>query len=235
MKKITSLLAAMLFVSVLISQTTYWTAYNMEVNPGQEQNVVNAIDNFMASDVGKTMPSMFLRASLFSNSETSFTHQVVFLTEDISVIGKMYSGILQQTKDFQLMGSVLGASTKDQGSYLGKSLFRIGSITGNFTTIIAMNVDDPVTYFSAFKKMAEGVNAQWGDEIGASLHQVLSGNEEDVTHLAVVSAPDFEKLLSFWDKFYTTSYFKEFNSVVKDIREVISNQTVVTMNRYNMP
>lgn len=225
----------MLYVCLLFSQTTYWTAYNMKVESGQEEKLVNALDRFMASDVGKTLPTAYLRGRMFSNSETDFTHQIVFLTQDISVMGKMYSGLLQQDKDFQLMGSVMSSITENAGSYLGKSLFSIGSTTGNFSTIISLDVDDPAAYLPAFKKMSEGVNSEWGDEISASLHQVLSGNEEDVSHIAVVSAPNFEKLLSFWDKFYATPYFKEFNSVAKDIREVVSNLTLVTMKRYNMP
>jgi hypothetical protein len=235
MKRTITFLFLFLFAISTYSQTTYWTAYNVEVAPGAEANVANAIDKYMNSEVGKTMPAMYFRASIFANSETKYTHQFVFLTQDKSVLGKMYSGILQQTNEFQLLGSVMGPNTSHAGSYLGKSLYSIGNVGGRYTTIVSMGVSDPGTYLAAFKKMTVAINAQFGDDISASLHQVLSGNEEGVSHLAVVSAPSFDMLLDFWDKFYATNAFMEFNKVATNVRKVVANTSVITLKEYNMP
>ena len=235
MKKFVTLLLALCLASAGFAQTVYWSVYNLKVKNGHEAHVVNAIDKFMNSEAGKSMPTMVLTSKLFSSSEQDFTHQVIFSSPDKAVFGKMYSGILQQTADFQLLSASLDPSSKNVGSYLGKSLDVTNAGNGNYRTVVSLSVSDPATYLAEYKKFAAAIKAHWAGKVGIALHQVLSGNERDVTHVAVVDAPDFETLLDFSDQVYDSSFFRDFNRKVKDIRSTVSNSSTLILNSYNLP
>ncbi len=235
MKRLVFTLLALCIAFAGFAQTMYWTAYNMKVKNGDDAKVLSAIDNFMNSETGKTMPPAALTSKLFSNSEQDFTHQVIFISPDKTSFGKMYSGTLQQSADFQLLGATLDHSTSNVGSYLGKSVDMSAASNGNYNTVVSLSVTDPATYISEFKKFAAAIKAQWGGKVGIALHRVLSGNEEGVTHIAVIDAPDFETLLDFSDQVYSSSFFASFNMKVKDIRSPVSNFSTVTLKRYNAP
>jgi hypothetical protein len=213
----------------------YWTAYNLKVNGGDQAQVVAAIDKFMASETGKAMPTASLVSKLFSSSEQEYTHQIVFGTTDKAAFGKMYSGILNQSTDFQLLGAALSNTSHNVGSYLGKSLDASAGSNGNYTTYVSLGVSDPATYLAEFKKLAAAVKSNWGGKVGMALHQFLSGNEAGVSHIVVVDAPDFETLLDFSDKIYSSAYFNDFNMKVKGIRSTVSNSSNVIVKRYNVP
>lgn len=235
MKILITTLIALFITSAAFTQTVFWTAYNIKVNNGDDAKVFNAIDKFMESETGKTIPSATFSSKLFSSSEQEYTHQLVFGTTDKAAFGKMYSGILNLSTDFQLLGTQLDPSSHNVGSYLGKSLDNSDGASGNYTSYISLGVSDPATYLAEFKKFSAAVKANWSGKVGISLHQFLSGNEVGVSHIAVVDAVDFETLLDFTDKIYSTSYFLDFNNKVKGIRAVVSNSSNVVVKRYNVP
>ena len=219
----------------VMAQDFFWTVYNFKVKNGDDAKVLNAIDKFMESETGKAMPPAILTSKLFGSTQADFTHHLAFFTDDKAVFGKMYSGVLQQSADFQLMGSELDPSIKNGGSYLGKSVETSFGSQGNYRTLISLSVTDPVTYLSEFKKFASTITTQWEGKIGMVLHRFLSGSEPGVTHIAVISAPDFETLLDFSDKIYESKEFSEFNKNVRDIRSPIANNSDVVVRRYNLP
>ena len=57
-----------------------------------------------------------------AGSNNEWTHRVSFGTQDKKLLAKMYSGILNQSKDFALFGNTMDRTTEGKGSYLGKSL-----------------------------------------------------------------------------------------------------------------
>ena len=60
------------------SQTMYWAVYNMKVNNGAESKVLTAIDKYMMSETGKSVPTAAVTAKLFGSSEKEFSYQVIF-------------------------------------------------------------------------------------------------------------------------------------------------------------
>ncbi len=235
MKRILFTLLALCIAYAGFSQTMYWAVYNMKVNNGAEAKVLSAIDKYMMSETGKSMPTTAVNAKLFGSSEQEFTHQVIFSTLDKAVLGKLYSGMLQQKADFQLLGATLDEGTTGVGSYLGKSIDMTAASLGNYNMAVSLSISDPATYAAAYKTFAAAIKTKWGGKVGIALHRVLSGNEEHVTHVVVADAPDFVTLLDFSDQLYGSSFFADFNMKVKDIRSPISNFSTVTLKRYNMP
>jgi len=235
MKTIICTLLALSMTFAVSSQTVYWSVYNLKVKNGDDAKVVNAIDKFMSTETGKAMPTATLTGKLFGSSAQEHTHQIIFASTDKAAFGKMYSGELQQTADFQLLGSSLDPSSKNVGAYLGKSLDYSAGGNGNYRTTVSLSVSDPVTYLAEFQKFAAAVKAHWDGKVGIALHRFLSGSEAGVSHVAVIDAPDFETLLDFSDKVYESSFFGEFNMKVKDIRTPVANSSNVVLRRYNVP
>lgn len=227
-----------LFLFVLgigFGQTNYWTVYNMKIKSGQETKVLASLDDFFNSDVGKSLPTAVINATMFSNSTEDYTHQVIFASPDKATFGKMYSGALNQNKDFQLLTNILDRNTESRGSYLGKSIDATPNTNAIFSTVIGISVSDPVTYLSEWRKLKSAVTTMWGGNVTFDFHQMLSGNEPGWTHVVVVSAPDFETLLDISDRIYSTPEFMTFAKNVSGIRKMMSNNTTVQLKTYNAP
>lgn len=219
----------------LIGQNAYWTVYDMYVENGHENEVIGAIDKFMKTDAGKSMPALSVSVMLFAPSDIKTTHRLAFISPDKAIMAKMYTGVLQQTTDFQLMESTLNSSWHNVGAYLGKSLYSTPLPTDNYETVIGLHVTDPGKYLAAFKKFSDGVHAKYDGKIGMSLHQFYSGQESGMTHVVVVATDTFENLLGFTDEIYQSDLFKALQAEVKDIRKVLTNTTSATLARYNQP
>ena len=235
MKKIILLLVAAFSFTFLSAQNIYWTVYTMNVDGGQEANFMNTMDRFFESEVGKTMPTAIVRGMMFQNSKSDVSHQVIFSTTDKSQFGKMYSGKLNSHAEFRLLSSKLNQMSESVASYLGKSIIFTSRPDNVFTINIELDVSNPSEYAAGFQTLSDEVEKMWEGKVGMDLHQVLSGNEPNVTHVAVISAPDFETLLDFSDKIYTSPAFAKFAASVGNLRELISNRTTLVLKRYNVP
>ena len=147
----------------------------------------------------------------------------------------MYSGVLQQTSDFQLMSSSMDQGSSNVGSYLGKSLHSTPPAQNNYGGAISLSVSDPASYLAAFKTFSSEIHAKWAGKLDMSLHQFISGQERGVSHIVVFNTATFEDYLRFTDEIYLSQTFKNFNAKVKDIRKLDSNTSSVTLARYNVP
>jgi hypothetical protein len=219
---------------MIISQTTYWSVYDFEVKPGQEDDVVTAFDRFFATETGKSLPSSALSASMFTNSETKFSHRLVFWSQDKKEFGKMYSGMLQQSTDMALLGMTLDQSIKPVASYLGKSLISEPVPGNNYRTLYELSVSDPATYAAAFSEMRTALIKKSGGRLGLDLHQFISGAEPGATHVVVTTAASMEELLEFTDMVFASAEFKKFAAKVKDIRKVQNIVTTFRAKMYNV-
>ena len=116
------------------------------------------------------MPTTIVSAFLFANSEQKATHRMAFLSEKKAVFGKMYSGILQQISDFQLVTSSMDQGSSNVGSYLGKSLHATPPAQNNYAVAISLSVLDPVAYLAAFKTFSAEVLEKWEGKLDMLLH-----------------------------------------------------------------
>jgi len=227
-------LIVMLFALTAFAQTNYWSVYDFEVKPGHEGEIIRAFDQFFESETGKSLPPAALSAAMFTNSETKFSHRLVFSSSDKEAFGKMYSGMLQQSKDMAILGMTMDKAIKPIGSYLGKALISSPTPDNSYRTIYQLSVSDPTTYAAAFTKMRTALIAKSGGKLGLDLHQIISGNEPGSTHAVVASAASMVELLDFTDMVFSSAEFKEFAGKVKDIRKVQSIYTTYRAKKYNV-
>lgn len=236
MKQLFSLLlCCLLFAVVGMSQTMYWSVYQFEIKAGQETEVMTAMDAFFKSDIGKSLPYAALSSAMFTSSKDKWTHEVLFASPNKSDFGEMYSGKMQQSLDYVLLGKTMNKSTKRVASYLGKSVIAAPSPGNNFVTVFEMSISDPKKYLPEFTKMRTAMIAASGGKMGMDLHQFFSGNELGATHAAVVTAATFADLLDYTDMVFSSSEYASFASKVKDIRKILRTFTTYTVKEYNVP
>ena len=235
MKKFSVLAIALLFVCAGFAQTMYWAVYHFEVKPGYETEVGNAFDRFFASETGKKLPYAAFGANMFSSSKDRWTHEILFASPNKEDFGKMYSGMLQQSIDYALLSQSLDVSMNGVASYLGKSIISEPIPGNNYSMVYELSVSDPATYAAAFTEMREAVLKKTDGKMGLDLHQFISGNEKDATHVAVATASSFEKLLDYTDTIFSSAEFAAFAKKVKDIRKRLRTFTTWTVKEYNVP
>ncbi len=236
MRKTLLTLTLLSLLSVIgFTQSMYWTVYHFEIKAGAEMEMTNAFDRFFNSETGKTLPYASLSANMFSSSEDKWTHSLVFATPDKDVFGEMYSGSLQQSADFALLGSTMDKSINPVASYLGKSLVADSKPENIYATVYELSVADPAAYASSFSKFREVAIKMTDGVMGMNFHQFYSGNEKDATHAVVVSAPSFSELLAFSDQVFASEGYASFRKDVKDIRKILRVFTTVQLKEYNVP
>ena len=234
MKKLCILLLALLFTIAGYAQTIYWTVYHFEVKPGFENEIAGSFDRFFESETGKDMPYAAFGANMFSSSKDRWTHEVVFASPNKEDFGKMYSGMLQQSADFSVMIQSMDRGTDGVASYLGKSIISEPNPEEKYSTIYELSVSDPAAYVAAFSEMRTALKAKIPN-LGLHLHQFISGNEKDATHVVVASAATFDELLGFTDTVFASDEFATFAGKVKDIRKILRVFTTITLKEYNVP
>ena len=236
MKKMLVITLALLFVaSVGFSQTMYWSVYHFEVKPGQDAAVADAFDRFFSSETGEKLPYAAFGSNMFSSSKDKWTHELLFASQSKEDFSKMYSGMLQQSVDFALLGQSMDKSIHSVASYLGKSLIGEPIPGNNYSTVYELSVTDPASYAAAFKEMRAGLMAKTGGKMGLDLHQFISGNEVGATHVAVATAPSFEELLDFTDIVFSSEEYATFAKKVNENRKILRVFTTFTMKEYNLP
>lgn len=232
MRKTITFLA--LFLSTFIySQSPYWAVYDFEVHPDDQSSVINSFNQFFGSETGKTMPSASLNVSMFANSQTTFTHRVVFWSDDAKAMGKLYTPEMQSSKDAQILFSNLNKYIKPVAAYLGKALI-FGESQNPYSTVYVMGVKDPAAYAEAFSQMRNTLIAESGGRLGLDLHQITSGNEPGATHAVVASAPSFPELLELTDMVFSSNAYKTFAGKVKDNREILNRFSLYRALMYNV-
>ena len=237
MKKLTfTVLALFLVVGLFAQGSFYWAAYHFEVKPGHENDVVSAFDRFFDSETGKKLPAAGLDAAIFGSSKDDFTHTLVFFSQDKADIGGIYSGFLQQSPHMWALSNTLDNAIKGTASYLGKSLINgPPNPSFMFSNIYEMSVKDPAAYAPAFSKFRDGVLAMTGGKVSLDLHQFLSGNEPDATHVVVMSAASVTDILDALDMVFGSQEFADYNAKVKDNRTLLRVFTTVNAKQYNFP
>lgn len=234
MKKIIVFALALVMAQVCTAQM-YWTVYQFETKPGQSDDVAAAFEKFFTSETGKKMPYVSLSENLFSSSTDKFSHTLLFATDSKAAFGEMYSGHLNSSADFNLLGMTLDVSINPVASYLGRSMV-MGPDTDNpYSTVYELSITDAEAYAAAFSKFRTAILAETGDEMGLDLHTFLSGAEQGATHVAVASAPNFKDLLDFTEITFSSQAYKDFNEAVKDIREIRRVWTSVRTHEWNEP
>ena len=235
MKKLFTFCILFLTVSVFAQTNFYWTAYHFEVKPGQEDDVINAFDRFFESETGKAMPYASLNGAMFTNSGDKHSHALIFSSADKEDFNKMYSGMLQQSVDFALLGLTMEQSIKGVASYLGKSLIAEPVPGNNYSTIYELAVSDPAAYAKAFTTFRNAIRAKTNGKLGLDLHQFVSGNEKGATHVVVANAASFGELLDFTDMIFSSTEYATFAAAVKDIRTILRVFTEFRAKEYNLP
>ena len=234
MKTFYGLVLCLLFATVTIGQSNFWSVYNFKVDAGDEAKVLSALDDFFTSNTGKALPPATINGLMFGNSDQDFTHQVIFFAPINADFTNMYSGYLASEESFILLTSILDRYSSSAGSYLGKALDISPNPNARYSQQIMLSISDPATYLKEFKIFKAGVAKQW-PQVTLDLHQFLSGGESGVSHVAVIHAPSFEMMMDFADKIYTTPGFQNFASKVSGIRKLVNNNSMVTIKNYNQP
>ena len=118
---------------------------------------------------------------------------------------------------------------------MGKQLVGEPISGNNYSTIYELSVEDPSSYAAAFSKMREGLMAKTGGKMGLDLHQFISGNEPEATHVAVATAPTFKDLLEFTDIVFSSDEYMTFAKEVKGNRTILRVFSTLTLKEYNLP
>lgn len=233
MKK-TFFLLSILFLSFQsFSQQVYWQCSNVIIdNPS---SFLSVWDDFMSTEVGKSMSANAIFQFSNSSSEFGATHQICWFSEDAADLDANF----QQFMNSKMMNSsavweTWNENVKVEANVLGQSL--IADPAGfdlNFAMVYLIKVEDPASYAAAFIKMKKAFDDT--DREGViELHEMLAGQESGVTHEVIVRSPNMKEWIEGRNEFTTSKAFQEFISSTRSYSEILHVLSGQPLKFYNI-
>ena len=217
----------------LNAQQVTWQCSNVIVeNPAAFVSVWN---DFMDSDLGKSMSPNAIFQFDHSSSEFSSTHQVCWFSDNAADLDANWTKfITSPTMNTAGIYQTWNENVVQESSILGQSL--IADPAGfdlRFAVVYYVNVEDPASYAAAFTKMKKAFDSS--DREGVlELHEILAGGESGVTHEVIVRAPSMAEWLAGRNEFVSTKAFQEFVSSTRPYSEVLHVVTGSPVQFYNV-
>ena len=222
-------LVMILFSFQSFSQQITWQCSNVIIdNPAAFTSVW---DDFMQTEVGKSMSANAIFQFDHASSEFAATHQICWFSDNAADLQENFVKFAN-AKFMNTAGiwETWNENVEQEASVLGQSL--IADPSGfdlQFAVVYLMNVEDPA--FTKMKAAAEASNDSQGT---LELHEVLAGGEPGVTHEVIVRAPSMAEWLANRNEFFSSETFQEFVQTVRPFSEVLHVLTGSPVQFYNV-
>ncbi len=233
MKNIFIGLILILFSFQSKAQQITWQCSNVVIeNPAAFLSVWN---DFMESDLGKSMSANAIFQFDHTSSEFAATHQICWFSDNAADIQANFAKFVN-AKMMNTAGiyETWNENVVQEATVLGQSL--IADPAGfdlQFAAVYLIKVEDPASYGAAFTKMKKAFDASDSDGV-LELHEILAGGEPGVTHEVIVRAPNMAEWLEGRNEFVTTKAFQEFISSTRPYSEVLHVVTGSPVQFYNV-
>ena len=234
MKKLFIGLVMILFSFQSFSQQITWQCSNVIIdNPAA---FISVWDDFMQTEVGKSMSANAIFQFDHASSEFAATHQICWFSDNAADLQENFVKFAN-AKFMNTAGiwETWNENVEQEASVLGQSL--IADPSGfdlQFAVVYLMNVEDPASYAAAFSKMKAAAEASNDSQGTLELHEVLAGGEPGVTHEVIVRAPSMAEWLANRNEFFSSETFQEFVQTVRPFSEVLHVLTGSPVQFYNV-
>ena len=234
MKKLFMGLVMILFSFQSFSQQITWQCSNVIIdNPAA---FVSVWDDFMQTEVGKSMSANAIFQFDHASSEFAATHQICWFSDNAADLQENFVKFAN-AKFMNTAGiwETWNENVEQEASVLGQSL--IADPSGfdlQFAVVYLMNVENPASYAAAFSKMKAAAEASNDSQGTLELHEVLAGGEPGVTHEVIVRAPSMAEWLANRNEFFSSETFQEFVQTVRPFSEVLHVLTGSPVQFYNV-
>lgn len=211
MKKITLLSITLIYSITSSFAQTSWINYEFTVSPDKQEAFIGALNTFMTSETGKTLPMAFLTENTLGKQEEC-THHVSFICEDPDQAGKLLDPTNWENGDYQKMGEAMTTlGTLPRRSFSGMPIVQSSQKPNNgFQMIYAMNVpfSSQMDVATAFGEVVEKIQPLLDENnMELSLHQHIGGDDRNVTHWALESHKDYASMLKAQQKLMQSPEF----------------------------
>ena len=220
MKNIFIGLILILFSFQSKAQQITWQCSNVVIeNPAAFLSVWN---DFMESDLGKSMSANAIFQFDHTSSEFAATHQICWFSDNAADIQANFAKFVN-AKMMNTAGiyETWNENVVQEATVLGQSL--IADPAGfdlQFAAVYLIKVEDPASYGAAFTKMKKAFDATGRDGV-LELHEILAGGEPGVTHEVIVRSKSMADWLEGRNAFVASKAFQEFVSSTRPYSEVL--------------
>tara|TARA_B100000941_G_C28497148_1_gene551669 strand:+ start:169 stop:876 length:708 start_codon:yes stop_codon:yes gene_type:complete len=216
------------------AQQITWQCSNVIIeNPAA---FVSVWDDFMQTDIGKSMSANAIFQFDHVSSEFSSTHQICWFSDNAADIQGNFAKFMN-AKFMNTAGiyETWNENVVQESTVLGQSL--IADPAGfdlEFAVVYMINVQDPAGYAAAFTKMKAAAEASNDGQGTLELHEVLAGGESGVTHEVIVRAPSMAEWLANRNEFFSSEIFQEFVQTVRPFSDILHVLTGSPVKFYNV-
>ena len=190
MKK--TLFASVLLLTSSLSFASTWSVYEVQVKQSDVPAVAAALDKFMQSDVGKSMPGgVHLNATLFGGTSKA-THAFVLLFPDLAtqLDGQASVPTTQAGQEFDASMDALATPVANWTNSMLK-VWGTPSNSDRFHQVTRFYTTDPLAVLAAQEKlMSDPSMADFPGQVGLSqtaLGNRLGANGAQTTHVFTVA------------------------------------------------
>ena len=233
MKKLLTGLVLILFSFQSYSQQVYWQCSNVVIdNPSA---FLGVWDNFMNSDLGKSLSANAIFQFDQKSSQFAATHQICWFSDDASDLQANFQKFMNSKMSNSAgVWETWNENVVQESNILGQSL--IADPAGfdlQFAVVYSVKVEDPASYGAAFTKMKSAYDKTDNDGV-LELHEVLAGGESGVTHEVIVRSKSMADWISGRNDFIATKDFLEFIASTRPYSEVLHIMTGSPVKFYNV-
>ena len=233
MKKFIFSAFTILFISTQsLIAAGYIASYSMKVS--DPSAYVEAMDELMDSDWGKSFPAPVSLHSYAFNGYDDATHVVVLNYEDAESLGKGTESFSDPT--FQSFLEKISSISEDVEQSLNMKLVSGGSAdpeNNGVFTIYRMEVKDPETYAKLYKRVVRA-QTQAGNVIGQyGLRQQVGGSVNYYSHYAFTSAGSVEQAIKSNEALLSSDSFAIFSEAVKENRKIKNVSMLINVKNWN--
>ena len=229
MKKIILLLSiSILSFTQLNAQKSYWACMGVTVDNWGQQQFVEAMDNFMNSEAGKSMPyTVTLSEISFTNGDFDSTHQLCFIGQSADAFANWTSGPPPTIEGLALFVPIDKYVEFDQIILGSPLVFNPENLANNFSVVWAMNVSDPAKFVNAFSEFNQNLNG------GFELHEAIIGAQKGVTHYLVARQTNLAEWLKGREGVLNSGAGAQFQSSSQGAVDIMFNVGLNLIKSYN--
>ena len=232
-----------LFTSVLLLTSSLgfastWSVYEVQVKQSDAPAVAAALDKFMQSDVGKSMPGgVHLNATLFGGTSDA-THAFVLLFPDLATQLEWQASV-PTTEAGQEFGAAMDALATPVASYTNSMIKVWGTPSNNdrFHQVTRFYTTDPTAVLAAQEKlMSDPSMANFPGQVGLSLTGIgnrLGANGAYSTHVFTVGFESVKEMEDWGNYLNTQPAWAEYLQTMSGFADFMGTELVTNAVVYD--
>ena len=238
MKTITTLFSLALLLASSMSFASTWSVYEVQVKQSDAPAVAAALDKFMQSDVGKSMPGgVHLNATLFGGTSQA-THAFVLLFPDLAT-QMSWQATVPTTEAGQEFGAAMEAMAVPVANWTN-SMIKVWGTPSNkdrFHQVSRFYTTDPLAVLAAQDKlMADPSMAAFPGQVGLSQTAIgnrLGANGAYTTHVFTVGFESVEEMEKWGNYLNTQPAWGEYLQAMSTIATFMGTELVTNAAVYD--